>query len=82
MADLCMGACSLTGFTRRAANYKVLPCLFDGEAALSPIDRWTFELPLEDTPCSVSFTSADTKQHDLVELADTFLILEHKVKDE
>jgi len=51
-------------------------------AALSPTDRWTLELPLDDNPSVVSVSSADTKQHDLGELADVFLALEYKVRDE
>lgn len=51
-------------------------------ATLSPIDRWTLELPLEDNPCVVSVSSTDMKQHDLGELADVFLALEYKIKDE
>jgi hypothetical protein len=49
---------------------------------LSPIDRWTLELPLDDNPCAVSVSSTDVKQHDLGELADAFLALEYKTKDE
>ena len=51
-------------------------------ATLSPTDRWTLELPLEDNPCLVSVTSIDHKQHDLGELRDVFLALEYKVRDE
>jgi len=49
---------------------------------LSPTDRWSLELPLDDNPCVVSVASNDVKQHDLGELADAFLALEYKVKDE
>lgn len=51
-------------------------------AALSLPDRWTLELPLDDNPCLVSVSSSDTKQHDLGELSDVFLVLEYKVRDE
>jgi hypothetical protein len=53
-----------------------------GGAALSPTDRWTLEFPPDENPCLVSVSSLDTKQHDLGELADAFLALEYKVKDE
>jgi len=49
---------------------------------LSPIDRWTLELPLDDNPSVVSVSSTDVKQHDLGELSDAFLALEYKTKDE
>jgi hypothetical protein len=49
---------------------------------LSPIDRWTLELPLDDNPCLVSVSSADTKQHDLGELSDVFIAVEYKTRDE
>jgi hypothetical protein len=52
-----------------------------GGGTLSPIDRWSLEFPLDENPCLVSVNSADTKQHDLGELADAFLALEYKVKD-
>ncbi len=51
-------------------------------AIFSPTDRWTLELPLDDNPCLVSVSSADTKQHDLGELSDVFLALEYRVRDE
>lgn len=51
-------------------------------ATLSPTDRWTLELPLDGNPCVVSVSSTDVKQHDLSELADAFLALEYKVRDE
>jgi PKD repeat protein len=53
-----------------------------GPGTLSPTDRWTLELPLDDNPAVVSVSSTDVKQHDLSELADTFLALEYKIKDE
>jgi hypothetical protein len=53
-----------------------------GGATLSPIDRWTLQLPLDDNPGLVSVSSIDIKQYDLGELADVFLTLEYKVKDE
>jgi len=53
-----------------------------GSGVLSPTDRWTFELPLDDNPAVVSVSSTDVKQPDLSELADTFLALEYKIKDE
>ena len=49
---------------------------------VSPADRWTLELPLDDNPCLVSVGSNDVKQHDLSELADAFLALEYKAKDD
>jgi hypothetical protein len=48
---------------------------------LSPIDRWTFELPMEDNPCLVSVSPTDVKQYDLSELADAALSLEYNVSD-
>jgi hypothetical protein len=52
-----------------------------GADTLSPTDRWTLELPLDDNPALVSVSSTDVKQHDLSELADAFLALEYKIKD-
>jgi hypothetical protein len=53
-----------------------------GGKTLSPIDRWTLELPLDQNPCLVSVSSIDTKQPDLSDLADTLLPMEYQVKDE
>ena len=52
-----------------------------GSGTLSPIDRWTFELPMEDNPCLVSVSLTDVKQYDLSELADAALSLEYEVSD-
>lgn len=52
--------------------------VFGGDA-LSPADRWTLDLPLDENPCLVSVTSTDTRQHDLGDLADVFLALEYEV---
>jgi hypothetical protein len=49
---------------------------------LSPVDRWTFELPLDGNPSVVSVSSTDVKQHDLSELSDALLALEYQVRDE
>jgi hypothetical protein len=56
--------------------------VFAAGATLSPTDRWTLEFPLDENPSLVSVSSADSKQHDLGELADVFLALEYKVSDE
>jgi hypothetical protein len=56
--------------------------IFGSSTALAPTDRWTMDLPLDENPCLLSVTSVDTQQHDLGELADVFLILEYRVKDE
>jgi hypothetical protein len=53
-----------------------------GASTLSPIDRWTLELPLDDNLSVLSVSSTDVKQYDLSELADSFLTLEYKVKDD
>jgi hypothetical protein len=50
-----------------------------GGAVLSPVDRWTLELPLDDNPCLVSVTTGDVRQHDLRDLADVFLVLDYEV---
>ncbi|SLM49219.1 protein of unknown function [Nitrospira japonica] len=49
--------------------------------SLRPIDRWTLEFPLDDNPCLLSVSPGDSKQHDLGELADVFLILEYRVRE-
>jgi hypothetical protein len=53
-----------------------------GLGALSPTDRWTFELPLDDNLCAVSVSSTDMKQYDLSELSDAVLALEYEIRDE
>ena len=52
-----------------------------GSATLSPADRWTFQLPLDDNPSLVGVTGADTRGHDLGELSDVVLTLEYAVSD-
>jgi hypothetical protein len=52
-----------------------------GTETLSPTDRWTFELPMEDNPCLMSVSPTDVKQYDLSELADAALSLEYDVSD-
>jgi len=52
-----------------------------GAGMLSPLDRWTFELSLDDNPGAVSVSSADARRLDLSELADVFLALEYQVGD-
>jgi hypothetical protein len=52
-----------------------------GAGTLSPSDRWTLELPLDENPSAVSVSPSDVKQHDLSELADAILALEYEVKD-
>lgn len=47
-----------------------------GGGPLSPFDRWTFELPLADNPCTLGVTGNDLPQADLSELSDVFLSLE------
>ena len=49
-----------------------------GGATLSPIDRWSLELPLQDNPSLRSVTPADTLQYDLTEVGDAFLALEYR----
>ncbi|MEJ7608477.1 MAG: hypothetical protein WKF37_19955 [Bryobacteraceae bacterium] len=48
---------------------------------LAPTDRWTFELPMDDNPCTVSVSSSDIRQQDLSEVADAVLALEYEVRD-
>ncbi|HMU55356.1 MAG TPA: PKD domain-containing protein [Nitrospira sp.] len=55
--------------------------VFAAGTTLSPIDRWTLEFPLDDNPCLLSVSPGDSKQHDLGELADVFLTLEYKVRE-
>jgi len=52
---------------------------FPDPEILSPIDRWTLELALDENPCLVSVSAADARQHDLGELSDVFLSLEYRV---
>jgi len=53
-----------------------------GGAALSPIDRWTLALNLDENPFLASVTSIDAKKLELSEFEDIFLALEYKVTDE
>lgn len=55
--------------------------VFGGVSALSPIDSWTLEFPLDDNPCLLSVSPGDSKQHDLGELSDVFLTLEYTVRE-
>jgi hypothetical protein len=72
----------VTTGTETTANLNAFGQHVFGPGILAPTDRWTLELPLDDNPCAVSVSSTDVKQHDLGELADAFLALEYKVKDE
>lgn len=49
--------------------------VFAGDA-LSPVDRWTFELPLDENPPVLSVSASDVMRYDLSELSDVFLTLE------
>ena len=53
--------------------------LFGSADALTPVDRWTFELPAGVNPALASVTANDTLTVDLGELADAFLALEYEV---
>jgi hypothetical protein len=48
-----------------------------GGDTVSPVDRWTLELPLDDNPSLVSVTGADIRRHNLGELSDMVLTLEY-----
>ena len=48
-----------------------------GTDILSPADRWTLELPLDDNPSLVAVTGNDLRQHDLGEIADVVLAMEY-----
>jgi hypothetical protein len=51
--------------------------LFDnGNVVLSPVDRWTLELPLADNPWFMSVSPSDIAEFDGSELADAILSLE------
>jgi len=52
-----------------------------GAHTLSPADRWTLELPMDDNASLVSVSSTDVKQYGLSELADAVLALEYEVRD-
>jgi hypothetical protein len=45
-------------------------------SALSPVDRWTLELPLAANPCFLTVSSADIAEFDGREIADAALSLE------
>jgi hypothetical protein len=45
-------------------------------SALSPVDRWTLELPLADNPCFLSVSASDIAEFDGSEIADAVLSLE------
>jgi hypothetical protein len=47
-----------------------------GNAVISPVDRWTLELPLADNPWFTSVSSSDIAEFDGGELADAILSLE------
>lgn len=46
--------------------------------ALSPVDKWTVELPLFDNPCLRSVSATDVEQYDLAEIQDAVLVLEYE----
>ena len=52
-----------------------------GTQTLSPVDCWTFELPLDANPPLVSVSTADVRRHDVSELSDVFLTLEYTLED-
>ena len=47
-----------------------------GGRTISPVDRWTLELRVEDNPFFASVSSADVAEIDASELADAVLALE------
>jgi hypothetical protein len=47
---------------------------------LSPVDRWTLELPLADNPWFTTVSPSDVAEFDGGELADAILSLEFRVK--
>ena len=48
----------------------------NGNIVLSPVDRWTLELPLADNPWFMSVSPSDIAEFDGSELADAVLVLE------
>jgi hypothetical protein len=48
-----------------------------GGATLSPADRWTLDLPLDDNPGLVGVTGRDFRLYNLAEIADVVLALEY-----
>lgn len=53
--------------------------VFGAGDVLSPIDKWTFELPVDVNPALASVTPNDNAAVDLGELADALLALEYEV---
>jgi hypothetical protein len=49
-----------------------------GAGVVSPVDRWTLELNVEDNPQLLSVTTQDLKQLELGEMSDVFLALEYR----
>jgi hypothetical protein len=47
-----------------------------GNVTLSPVDRWTLELPLQENPWFLAVSSSDVGEFDGKELADAVLTLE------
>jgi hypothetical protein len=47
-------------------------------ASLSPVDEWTFVLPLGENPCLRSVTQSDIEHFDAAELADLALTMEYE----
>jgi hypothetical protein len=48
------------------------------DGPISPVDKWTFELSLEDNPFLRSVTQSDIEEIDLSEIADAVLSLEYE----
>jgi hypothetical protein len=69
-----------TGIETTASPNAFAQHVFDTNA-LSPIDRWSLELPLDDNPCLVSISPVDARGYELDELSDCFLALEYAVRD-
>jgi hypothetical protein len=66
---------ALTG-TETTATPNAFSVHVFGSRTISPVDRWTLELPVADNPFLASVSSADVAEVDASELADAVLALE------
>jgi hypothetical protein len=68
----------VAGNETNIAGRNTLAIYLFGPGALSPVDRWTFELPLAVNPFLRSVTSTDLEEQDLSEIDDAVLALEYE----
>ena len=66
--------------TTAASNALATQLFGSGTAVVSPVDRWTLELPRDENPWFVKVSPSDVAEFDGSELSDAVLSLEFRVR--